>query len=149
MPSTVEASEEFAVSAPLERVWAFFTDLSNVGSCIPGCEGVNVIDRDTASFKVRVKVGYISRSFEIKARFKEVVEPTHVTFFGEGSDAEISGNLDFAQTSGAVAIRYRIEIRPVSVMGKTSIAMIGKDLVKKQASEFASCVKSKLEQAGT
>jgi len=43
-----------------------------------------------------------------------------------------------------VGVKYRIEIRPVSVTGKTAIAMIGKDLVKKQATEFALCVKSKL-----
>ncbi|HZW55245.1 MAG TPA: SRPBCC domain-containing protein [Nitrososphaerales archaeon] len=147
MPSTVEASEEFTIAAPLERVWSFFTDLSNVGSCIPGCETVNRIDSETASFKVKVKVGYISRSFEIRARFKELIQPTHVSFFGEGSDAEISGNLDLTQNPDSVAVKYRIEIRPVSVMGKTSIAMIGKDLVKKQASEFASCVKSRLERA--
>ncbi len=122
--------------------------LANIGSCIPGCESVSKIDSNTAIFRIKLKVGYLSRTFEIKARLKDVFPPDRVTFFGEGSDAEVTGNLELKKEQSAdVSVKYRIEIRPVSVIGKTAIAMIGKDLVKKQASEFASCVKAKLENS--
>jgi carbon monoxide dehydrogenase subunit G len=148
MPSTVEASEEFAISAvSQEKVWSYLTNLANIGSCIPGCESVSKIDSNTAIFRIKLKVGYLSRTFEIKARLKDVFPPDRVTFFGEGSDAEVTGNLELKDQSAGVSVKYRIEIRPVSVIGKTAIAMIGKDLVKKQASEFASCVKAKLENS--
>jgi len=146
MPSTVEASEEFKIpNASQEKVWNYLTDLANIGSCIPGCESVNKVDDVSSIFRIKLKVGYLSRTFEIKARIKDASPPGNLTFFGEGSDADVTGNLELSQAGEAVSVKYRISIRPVSVTGKTAIAMIGKDLVKKQAAEFATCVKAKLE----
>jgi carbon monoxide dehydrogenase subunit G len=147
LPSIVEASEEIIVHKGKEECYAFCTDLANIGSCIPGCEQVSVLDSQSAVFKVKVKVGYISKTFELKAKLKDVSPPNYLSFSAAGSDAEISGRIDLAPRSDQdTGIRYSIEIRPVSVTGKTAISMIGKDLVKKQASEFASCVKKKLEE---
>lgn len=66
-------------------------------------------------------------------------------FTGEGQDAEVTGTVDLVSFSDKTKIRYNVEIKPISVTGKTAVTIIGKDLVKKQASEFASCVKSRLE----
>ncbi|MDA4131406.1 MAG: SRPBCC domain-containing protein [Thaumarchaeota archaeon] len=145
MPS-VQASEEFQIDAPREKCWTFFSDLANVGKCIPGCESVVPIDRTTALFKIKLKVGYLSKTFELKAKVSERVEPSRIAFVAEGTDAEITGNLEISEIeTRKTGAKYAIEIRPVSITGKTAVTMIGKDLVKKQASEFATCVKSKLE----
>lgn len=147
MPSLVQASEEFHVNAHQDVCWKFFSNLENIGLCIPGCEAVSRIDDASAIFKVKLKVGYLSKTFELKAKIKESVAPSHLVFTGEGSDAEINGSLDITAGEKGSSIKYGIEIVPVSVTGKTAIALIGKDLVRKQTSEFASCVKSKLESA--
>lgn len=74
-----------------------------------------------------------------------------MSFSAEGSDAEIKGIVDLISEGAGrkdfenTIVKYNIEIKPISVTGKTAISMIGKDLVRKQASEFATCVKSKLE----
>lgn len=134
------------MNTDLEKCFAFFTDLANIGSCIPGCEQITPIDVKTASFKVKVKVGYISKTFELKAKLKDIRPSEHLSFTAEGSDAEITGLVDLSSgQDGNVGIRYNIEIRATSVTGKTALAMVGKDLVKKQAEEFAYCVKRKLE----
>jgi carbon monoxide dehydrogenase subunit G len=142
----VEATEEILVNSDLDRCFSFLTDLANIGSCIPGCEKIDPIDSRSANFKVKLKVGYISKTFELRARLKDVKTNKELSFIAEGSDAEIVGHVDLAQKeNGIVGIRYSIGIKPVSVTGKTAISMIGKDLVKKQASEFSSCVKQRLE----
>ena len=106
------------------------------------------MDASTVVFKVRLKVGYLSKSFELKARLKDFKPPTHISFVGHGSDAEITGNLDIRSISDTSSeVSYSIEIRSISVTGKTAIAMIGNDLVKKQATQFAGCVKKKLEKS--
>jgi carbon monoxide dehydrogenase subunit G len=145
--NTVEASEQFEIKTSINKCWNFFSNLSNIGSCIPGCEEVTEIDGTTANFKVKFKVGYLSKTFQMKARFKEISDPTHISFLAEGPDAEVSGDLGMSrtETENLTRIRYQIEIRPLSVIGKTAVTMMGKDLVKKQASEFTACVKSKLE----
>jgi uncharacterized protein len=144
LPS-VQASEEFEVNAPPDKCWEFFSDLSNVGNCIPGCENVQNIDGSSAIFKVKLKVGYLSKTFELKARVIEKIEGTRMKFTGEGRDAEVTGSVDLSVYSNKTKIRYSVEIKPISVTGKTAVTMLGKDLVKKQASEFAACVKSRLE----
>lgn len=106
------------------------------------------IDQTAATFKVKVKIGYLSKTFDMKARYREMNEPFRLTFSADGPDAEISGTIDIATKQddpGASLIKYKIEIRPVSVTGKTAVAMIGKDLVKKQSSEFAECVKTRIK----
>ncbi len=134
------------VRSDLAKCFSFFTDLSNIGSCIPGCERVTPIDATTANFRVKVKLGYVSKTFELKARLKDVRPGEHLSFTAEGSDAEITGLVDLSSgQDGTVGVRYNIEIRAISVTGKTAIAMVGKDLVKKQAEDFAVCVKKKLE----
>ena len=146
MASTVEASEEFKVSATIQQCWDFFEDLSKIGSCIPGCESVSRNDDQSANFKVKLKVGYISRTFDLKARLKDIIRPNHLSFIGEGNDAQIFGTLDLSPIeAGSVSVRYKLQIKAISVTGKTAMGMIGKELVRRQTSEFASCVKSKLQ----
>jgi carbon monoxide dehydrogenase subunit G len=146
MPSTVQASEEIIVESDLMKCFSFFTNLENIGACIPGCEKVTLIDSNSANFRVKVKVGYISRIFELKARITDVRPNEGLSFLAEGSDAEITGTVDLDDKDrGATGVKYSIEIRATSVTGKTALSMIGKDLVKKQATDFASCVKTRLE----
>jgi len=106
---------------------------------------VQNIDGSSAIFKVKLKVGYLSKTFELKARVIEKIEGTRMKFTGEGRDAEVTGSVDLSVYSNKTKIRYGVEIKPISVTGKTAVTMLGKDLVKKQASEFAACVKSRLE----
>jgi carbon monoxide dehydrogenase subunit G len=145
MPS-ISASEEFLVQATIDQCWNIVSDLSSVGSCIPGCESVTSVDSKTANFKVKLRIGYISKTLELKARIEEERAPNHFSFVAEGTDAEISGAIDLSSLNEQTKLMYKIDINPISVTGKTAMAMIGKDLVKRQAEEFASCVKSRLEK---
>ncbi|HEV2138201.1 MAG TPA: SRPBCC domain-containing protein [Nitrososphaerales archaeon] len=150
MPSTIDSAYEFQVNSDAKRCWDFLASLENIGSCIPGCESVTPIDDKTAVFAVKVSVGYVSKTFEMKARFVEVISESHLSFSGDGRDAEIVGTLDLRPGSqmGVTSVRYSLQIRPVSAVGRTAAAFFGRDLVKKQAESFANCVKAKLETAG-
>jgi carbon monoxide dehydrogenase subunit G len=150
MPSTIDSTSEFQVNSEAKRCWDFLASLQNIGSCIPGCESVTPIDDKTAVFTVKVSVGYVSRTFELKARFVEIIPDSHMSFIGEGRDAEIMGTLDLrpGNQPGITSVRYSLQIRPVSTVGRTAVALLGRDLVRKQAESFANCVKAKLETAG-
>ncbi len=147
MPSTIDSSSQFQVNSDIELCWDFLTSLQNIGSCIPGCESVTTLDEKTAIFRVKVSVGYVSRTFELKARFIQIVPRTHISFGGEGKDAEIVGTLDLSPGNqpGITSVQYSLQIRPVSTVGRTAVAMLGSDLVRKQAESFAHCVMAKLE----
>jgi uncharacterized protein len=147
MPSVIESANEFEVRAELKRCWAFFTNLGNIGACIPGCESVDPIDDKSAIFTVKFSLGYISKTFQLKAKFKDVVPESLVSFVGEGSDAEAVGTVALREggSHGVTLLSTRLQIRPISALGRTAVAMFGKDLVKKQADSFASCVAAKIE----
>jgi uncharacterized protein len=146
MPS-VQASEEFEVNASPSKCWEFFSDFSNVGNCIPGCESIETIDSNNVILKVKLKVGYLSKTFDLKAKVIEKTEGVLLKFIGEGQDAEIVGNLELTQFAEKTRIRYNLEIKPISVTGKTAVTMLGKDLVKRQASDFVACVRDQLESS--
>jgi len=150
MPSAIDSASEFQVNADPKRCWDFLASLQNIGSCIPGCESITPNDDKTAVFTVKVSVGYVSRTFELKARFVELVPYSHMSFSGEGRDAEIMGTVDLrpGNQPGVTSVKYSLQIRPVSTVGRTAIAFLGRDLVRKQAESFANCAKAKLETAG-
>lgn len=139
-----QASEEFQVNAPLEETWKFISDISNVGRCIPGCEDVRQIDETTALFRIKFKVGYLSKTFELKAKILEKITGEHLKFSASGQDAEIAGVIELQNVDPekSTNVKYSIEISAVSATGKTALALLGKETVRKQTSEFAACVKT-------
>jgi carbon monoxide dehydrogenase subunit G len=146
LPSSVEAAEQILVKSDLDRCYSFFTDLANIGSCIPGAEKVEPIDSLNANFRVKLKIGYISRTFDLRAKLRDLKLNQELSFSAIGPDAEVSGRLTFIEKEkGTTQVTYVIQIKPISVMGKTAISLLGQDLVQNQASDFASCVKQKLE----
>ncbi len=147
LPS-LQATEQFDLTSSLEECWKFVSNLDNVGHCIPGCEEVRALDDKIAVFKIKFKVGYLSRTFELKAKIVEMTPPTFMKFSGSGQDAEITGSLELSSRDLQSSIRYTIEIMPISATGKTALTLIGKETVRKQTSEFASCVKAALEKTG-
>lgn len=144
---TFQAAEQFEIGNSLQECWKFISDLVNVGHCIPGCEEVRPIDDKNALFKIKFKVGYLSKTFELKAKIVEITPPTLMKFTGSGQDAEIAGRLELTPLETRTCIKYTIEIVPISATGKTALTLLGKETVRKQTSEFASCVKAVLEKS--
>lgn len=107
------------------------------------------LDDGTAVFRVKVSVGYISKTFELKARLKDMVPGSRASFVGEGKDASVEGTIAIRPEGqpGGTTLGYSLQIRPLSAMGRAAMGMFGGDLVKKQAEAFATCVKAKLERA--
>jgi carbon monoxide dehydrogenase subunit G len=151
MTSTIDSAAEFDVAADLSRCWAFFNSIVNIGGCIPGCESVSPAQDGSAALKVKFAVGYISKTFELRARFKEVVPGSTVSFEASGSDADVNGTVSLRAGGqpGVTTIGYKVQIRPVSALGRTAVTLLGKDLSKRQAEAFALCVKTKLESGRT
>jgi carbon monoxide dehydrogenase subunit G len=140
------ATEQFDLESPIEKSWEFLSSLVNVGHCIPGCEEVRLIDDKTARFKIKFKVGYLSKTFDLKARIIEETQLTFMKFTGSGQDAEISGRLELGSKEIGTTVKYTIEIMPISATGKTALTLLGKETVRKQTTEFASCVKAALDK---
>ena len=141
--SRVESSETFIVDKPMERVLPFFKDLANIGNCIPGCEGVIPSDKNTAKFKVKMKLGYISKSINMDVSLAEL-KPNELTFRGTSEDARIVGRLNFETMQDGTRVSYTLSIEAASALARTWLAFMGKDFVKNQTQLFVSCVRAKI-----
>ncbi len=152
MPSFFSASEQFELNCDLSSCWEFFSDLSKVAKCIPDCESVTKIDDQSAILKIKLKVGYVSKIFEAKVKLRNSNPPSYIEFFGEGSDGEILGKVSLSSSSSSSSdsaqstfVKYELSVKANSPLGKAALSMIGKDLIRKQTTEFAKCVKSSLQ----
>jgi len=142
---TVEASSDIRIPVAQPRCWEFFSDLANICRCIPGYESFEALGPNGGRLKVKVTVGFISKAFELKVRLSEIKEPSSISFAGEGSDAEVLGEVRLSgDGSGGTVVTYTVQIEPVSAMGRTAVGMFGQEFVNRQAEEFAKCVKQKL-----
>src|SRR2546422_6751398 len=43
----------FEVRAPIERVWAFVSDMRMIGGCVPGVQSVEILDETRARWNLR------------------------------------------------------------------------------------------------
>ena len=53
----IEITETFTVAAPIERVWDFLVDPSQVVTCMPGAQLDEIMDAENFIGKVTVKLG--------------------------------------------------------------------------------------------
>ena len=143
--------EKFTVKAPREKVWAFLMNPDASGPCVPGCEKVKVIDDKTYMVTIKVKIAFISLTFNMNVQITEMNPPSHLETLATGEESSMASNikaknfLDLNSLSESeTEISYRSE---VSLFGK--LGTMGQSVVKGKAKqlgkEFAEAVKSRLE----
>lgn len=142
--------EKFLVLAPIQKVWDFLQDPNGFGSCIPGCERIELVDKDNFITTVKVKVGPFSMRFNFSTTIKEANPPFFMRAAGDGEEANKMGRfrhettIDFKSLSeNETEISYRSE---VVIVGK--LATFGDRIMKAKAKdlgkEFAQAVEKHL-----
>ena len=68
----------FNVAAGRPKVWQYISDPAVMGSCIPGCNPIDVTGESTYQANIEVKVDPIKAKFGIEVEVIEEVEPDHI-----------------------------------------------------------------------
>jgi uncharacterized protein len=68
---------EFEVAAPVEKVWAFFGDIPQVATCLPGTELTDDLGDDRYAGRVAIRMGPVRLSFGGTAQITERDEAAH------------------------------------------------------------------------
>lgn len=143
--------EKFTIKAPLQKVWDFLLDPEKIGSCVPGCEKIEITDKNTYLSVVKVKVGPISAKFKFTTTLTDIQPPRHVKAIGGGTDVDKKGifsqesTLDLKEVSaGEVEVSYRSDVKIGGVL-----ATFGDRIMRAKSKEigekFAQAVKEKVE----
>lgn len=150
----IEIEKRFVVDAPVERVWAFLTDLERVAGCLKGAS-ITERDEDGAwSGTMKVKLGPVSSAYEGTARFVATDESEHVAeLSAEGRDARGKGGVDMTMRSELTATGDGTEVHVASTVHVTGVlARMGRGMIVDVSDQlfarFTECVRGKLEAEG-
>lgn len=64
-------TNDFAVSQPIDRVWAFFDDIPGVAACLPGAELTEELGPDEYAGQVGIRMGPVKLQFTGTATITE------------------------------------------------------------------------------
>ena len=142
--------ERFEVSASPEAVWSFLFDPKRLAPCLPGCDGLEIVDERTYSVRLTVKVGFLSTSQELRMEIVEADPPRRLVSTGRGEDRRLGSQVDvrttveLSPTGAGTTVAYTSEVRVLGRLGSIGDAVM-KAKASQLAAEFARRVKTVLE----
>jgi Uncharacterized conserved protein len=143
-------AQKFEVSQPMATLWNLFDQPETVAECLPGMEGIKVIDNDNYTVRVRQGVGPISATFEARVHIDERHPQDRLAFSATGK--AISGAVGSFRASSVVTLseietgtRVRVDSEVVlaGVLGSVGQKVIAKQ-AEKVAAQFAEALERKL-----
>ena len=143
-------TETFSINTPIQKLYNFILDAKTVGSCIPGCESVEIISEDEYDSIIKTKVGIISAKFKVRTKISEAVPFKLIRTVGHGKELRNLGH--FKQKTEITLKELSEKETEVSYQSEVSIvgrlATFGDRIMKSKAKtlgkEFADSVKVKL-----
>lgn len=144
MSNIVEANKEFSINSSIDKVWLFFSDIGKLLSCIPDCQNITVKNSDEAEISIKMKLGYISKTFSMLIQVSEKTQNQYLIFKASGDDAELTGKVTLYSKNNLTFIKYNSTITPKSALGKMAISFMGQNLINQQSERFVKCLENKL-----
>lgn len=147
----MELNNETEVKAPIEEVWAAFTDVERIAPCLPGAQ-LQEIEGDEFRGIVKVKVGPITAQYKGKAMFLEQnKDEWRVKLKADGRDTRGAGNASAVITAtlaplSEASTKLNVDT-DLTITGK--VAQFGRgaiaDVSAKLMGQFADNVEKMLE----
>lgn len=141
--------QEFTVSEPIQTVWDFFQKTTEVATCMPGIDNIQVIDPDQLSVRMTQKVGPISASFDTTVRITERIAPTVIQFTLIGK--AVRGAVGNFRATNTVMLHEQGGSTYVTVEGEAALAgalgSVGQRIIGKQAEKLTAAFAANLVSA--
>jgi hypothetical protein len=151
----MEINNSFEVPLPPAEAWAVLMDIPRIAPCMPGAELTGVVDNDTYSGKVSVKLGPVALTFAGQVKFTEIDNAAHTARVkAQGKDAKGRGganaNVDFHLEPSPLGSRVLVKTDltlsgMVAQYGRAS-GMI-QDVAQSLIGQFAEALKAQLAVA--
>ena len=86
----------FELNVPIDKAFDFLIDPNSIGNCIPDLEDLKVIDSKNFNVKIKVGIGFLKGSFDLKCNIPEGKKPSHSKFLVEGSGAGSKAKIEIS-----------------------------------------------------
>lgn len=123
---------EFSVAASPAETWEFLLDPDQLGSCIPNCQDVTVIDDETYTATIGISISYISATFDTNVEIAEQEEEEYLKVHLTGDASEGDSRMEATgemwmdeREDGGTDIKY---VNAVDVTGR--VMNMGSRIVK-------------------
>lgn len=77
-------------------------NVGDVGYCIAGVKRVEVINERESQWKIEQRIGFMARTFDLRAKISELEPPNRIAFVASGQDVEIEGDVTFTRVEPAL-----------------------------------------------
>ena len=149
-----EISETFDVDQPVARVWAFFQDVPQVVTCMPGLELTDAPAPDTYKGKVKIKLGPVTAAFEGEATVvARDAEAHRATIEGKGIDkkggsrASATVSYSLAPRGDGTTVTLEADMKLTGTLAQMGRTGIVKDVAHHLTGEFAKALSAKLAES--
>ncbi|CAG2142677.1 xanthine dehydrogenase family Fe-S subunit [Cupriavidus numazuensis] len=150
-------NQTFTVDFPRDEVWAFFGQLGEVTTCLPGASLLAPATETHVEPKLRIKVGPIVAEFEGAADVERDPANYTGTIFGSARDTRSSSatrgeiRYDLIEEKGGSATRVDVQVgfALTGTLAQFSRSSIVKDIAKRMTDAFAENLRARLSHART
>jgi hypothetical protein len=148
---------EFEVAAPIDKVWAFFGDIPQVASCLPGTELTEDLGDDRYKGQVAIRMGPVRLQFGGTAQITERDAAAHrIVVDAAGSEAKGRGQASMVVTATLarvgrgtkVAVAQDLQLAgPAAQYGRGMISDVSTVLMSDFSSNLASRISGNADGA--
>lgn len=91
------SQHELVIQAPIEEVWALFSDMNRWAPLITGYKNHRIVNEQQSTWTFKGEVGKVKKTIHIKLFIKEWKKPHQIAF--EFSNDKLKGNGHFKATN--------------------------------------------------
>jgi carbon monoxide dehydrogenase subunit G len=145
----MDLTASYVFDAPVQRVWDLLMDTEVVGSCLPGCRGLQPIGDDRYEVELGMAVAAISGNFKGVVALEDKAPPASYTLAVEGSGRQGFVKGRARVTLAAEGDRTALDVAVHAEVGGM-IARVGQRLLEGVArtttDRFFACLAQRLEK---
>ena len=146
--------QSFVVNHPVDEVWHFFANVSDIAACLPGASLTGDTDGRTVAGKMRIKVGPIAAEFHGTAEIARDPATHSGSICGSGRDQRSSsatrGVVSYRLVpagDGATKVLLSVGYRLTGPLAQFSRSDLMQDIVGRLVAVFAQNVEARLSGA--
>jgi carbon monoxide dehydrogenase subunit G len=136
----------YSFSQPADLVWSRLIDPQVVGSCLPGCDGLEPIGDDTYRVKLTLTVSAITGSYEgtVAIVDKEPPRSYKLLIQGSGRSGFVRGEarLELTEEQGKTIVNVQGTAEVGGLIARVGQRMLG-SVSKMMMDRFFNCLQSK------
>ncbi len=151
----MQLTQQFLVSHPPARVWAYLADVRTVARCLPGAEVVGVSDSGEIEGRMNVRFGPISAAFAGEATLSRDEAAMAGRIIGSGLDRQsrsrCKGDVGYRLSEGedgGTVVDLEVDYTLTGARAQFGRGGLVNDLAQKLTADFAAALERALTDAG-